>query len=185
MTAAMVVAILLMVVPTAALADPPDESGAVERVPTFSDPIFWDGELLVLIGPPFEHGCFGEGFSTPTTTMVTTRDGATITSFTYRDRVDVYDIAGYDDWVDWLIGVACAAVWAGEAPPEPLAHGEGTVMHNMRVDADGDVRGDETLRLVAPNLVTSDGGRAHVNARISCEPWQADCGPTDFINYRD
>ena len=156
-----VAAALALTIPAAAIAGPPDQSGVVERAPVWSAPLFWDGELIVLVGPPLEQGCVDEGFHFPTATTVATPGGDTITRYTDTDLVWVFDDEGVADPIDWLIGRACAAVWAGEPAPEPLAHGEGRVIYNVRVDADGDVHGSQRL---TAQVTTADGGRTHLSA---------------------
>lgn len=157
-----VAAALTLTAPVAA-ASPPDESGVVDRAPMWSAPLFWDGELIVLGGPPLQEGCidFDQGFHYPTATTVTTSGGNTITRYTDTDRVWVFDDEGVADPIYWLIEVACSAVWAGESPPEPLAHGEGRVIYNERVDADGHVHGNYRF---TGQVTTADGRRTHLNA---------------------
>ena len=112
-------AALALAIPAAAVAGPPDQSGVVEREPVWSAPLFWDGELIVLVGPPaLEQGCVGEGFHYPVATLVTTPGGSTITRYTDTDSVLVFDDENVDDPIDWL-GRACSAVWASEQPPSP------------------------------------------------------------------
>jgi len=154
------VASLVVGTSTAAIAEPPRSSGVVVREAAMNAPLFWDGELVVLVGPPLEQGCLGQGFHHPTTTTVSARGGATITHYRDVDRVWVFDDEGVADPLDWLFGYACPAVWAGEAPPSPLAHGEGTVVGNWREDADGVVHGNQRFM---GHVTTADGDRVHLN----------------------
>lgn len=145
---------------TAAIAEPPDSTGVVERAADWSAPLFWDGELVVLVGPPLEQGCLDQGWSHPTWSTVSARGGVTITHYTDVDRVWVFDDEGVADPLDWLLGSACPAVWAGETPPSPLAHGEGHVAVTMREDAEGVVHGN--MRFMG-EVTTAGGERTHLN----------------------
>jgi hypothetical protein len=156
-----VAAALTLTIPAAATAGPPDQSGVVERMPAFSAPLFWDGELIVLVGPPLEQGCVEWGFHFPTATTVVTPGGDTITRYTDIDTVWVFDDEDVAHPFDWLIGRACSAVWAGKPVPEPLAHGEGRVIYNTRVDADGDLHGNQRF---TGQVTTADGRQAHLSA---------------------
>lgn len=167
-------AALALTIPAAGAA-PPDRSGVVERAPIWSPPLFWDGELIVLVGPPLEQGCLGEGFRFPTATIVTTPGGDELTSYTDTDSVWVFDDEDVEDPLDWLIGRACAAVWSGAPAPEPLASGEGKVIYNVRARSDGDLEGN--IRFTA-RVTTADGDRTHLNvvgAGLGQFP--------DYINY--
>lgn len=172
----LVLAAVVLMIPTAALATPPDQSGVVERAPELSAWVFWDGDgLIVLTGPPLEEGCFGEGFQFPIATTVQPPSGATLTSYHHTDQVWVYDDEGTSDPIDWLFGRACAAVAAGDPAPEPLAHGEGRVSVNSRIDADGVEHGHLG---VTARVTSADGRRVHLRAF-------GELGgiTTDFINY--
>ncbi len=72
-----------------------------------------------------------------TETDVNTPAGVVTGTSTHTDQVWVFDDEGFEDPLDWLLGRACPAVIAGQSAPEPLAHGEGRVSVNTRVDADG------------------------------------------------
>lgn len=67
---------------------------------------------------------------------------------------------GFDSVYDWLFGQTCPAVIAGESVPEPLAHGDGRVTLNTRVDADGVAH---TRGRVVATLTTADGRYVHLN----------------------
>jgi hypothetical protein len=160
----MIVAILLgaaMLIPTAARADTPDQSGEVERIPMLSASVFADDGLIVLTGPPLEQGCFGQGFMQPLAKVVTFPDGATETTSTFKDHAWVFDDEGFDNPLDWLFGVACAAVMAGEPAPDSLAHGEAVIQVNGSTDADG--VGDLSSSLKAI-VTTADGQDVRLNA---------------------
>lgn len=162
---ALVLALLL--VPSAAHADPPDQSGVVERAPEFSAFVFWDGDgLIVLTGPLLEEGCGGEGFQFPIATTVNPRGGATVTTFSHTDEVRVYDDGGTTDPLEWLFEQTCPAIVAGEPGPEPLASGEGRV--NVAND---------NVRMTA-RVTTVDGRTVHLSV--------VGAGPGEFpdvINY--
>jgi hypothetical protein len=160
-------ALALLMIPTAAHADAPDESGVVERAPQFSGWLFWDGDgLIVTTGPTPEEGCVGEGFQFPIATTVNPPGGATVSRYTHSDEVWVYDDEGTSDPLEWLFGRLCAAVTAGEPVPEPLARGEGRV-----TEANGNIT-------VTARVTTADGRTAHLNVV------GADFGEfPDFINY--
>lgn len=79
-TTMLLLAMLAVMILTAALADPPDQSGVVERAPELSAWVFWDGDLIVFSGPPQDAAtCLGlatqgfdyEGFLKPISTIVT------------------------------------------------------------------------------------------------------------------
>ena len=161
---ARIVAILMAVavlIPTAARADAPDESGVVERTPFLSAWVISGDGLIVLTGPPLVEGCFGEGFLTPIATVVNTTSGATLTKVTHSDQVWVFDDEGFTNPLDWLFGRACPAVWAGQPAPDPLAQGEGLVRVNSRVDADGVEHGSVVL---TAKVTTADGRNVHLNS---------------------
>ena len=170
-----IVGAVALFIPTAARADAPDQSGVVERTPYLSAWVISDDELIVLTGPPLEQGCFGQGFLEPAATVVNTPSGGTVTTLTHSDQVWVFDNEGFVNPFDWLFGSACAAVWAGEPAPDPLAQGEGLVRVSSRIDADGVERG----RLgVNATVTTADGKNVHLNVhgRIGLIG-------EDFINY--
>lgn len=164
-------ATISLLAPTAATADPPDRTGVVDRAPFLSAWIFFDGDLLVLTGPPQdEETCLGlatqgfdwEGFSTPVAPTVTTPRGHQLTNLTHEDRVWVYDAEGVSDPLEWLFG-GCAAMLGDGAPaPVPLAHGDGLVRVHARTDADGVERGHGG---VTARVTTADGRQVHLSAR--------------------
>jgi len=173
-----IVAILMAVallIPTAARADAPDQSGVVERTPLLSAWVISNDELIVLTGPPLEQGCSGEGFLEPTATVVNTPGRFTLTNITHSDQVWVFDNEGFTNPFDWLFGAACPAVWAGESAPEPLAQGEGLISVSGRVDADGVEHGSFSVTAM---VTTADGRNVHLNAHGKI----GEIGG-DFINY--
>lgn len=175
--AALIVATLMagaLLIPAAARADAPDDSGVVTREPFFSAWVFSDDELIVLTGPPLAQGCFGQGFLSPIATVVTTPNGAVLTKVTHADLVHVFDNEGFANPLDWLFGYACPAIQAGLPGPEPLATGDGIVKVNSHVTADGDEIGNVG---VTAKVTTADGEEVHLNIVG---------GPIgdDFINYR-
>lgn len=179
----LLVAALVLSIPMAALADPPDRSGVVERAPELSAWVHWDGELIVLNGPPQDAAtCLGlategfdyEGFSKPSSTIVTTPSGSRLLSVTHTDHVWVYDDEDTDDPLEWLFG-GCAAMLAGAPAPEPLAHGEGLVQVKSRIDADGVQHGPTTI---TARVTTADGRNVHLNV-VGAELGEF----PDFINY--
>jgi hypothetical protein len=142
----MLAALILVMVPATSQADPPGQSGVVERAPQLSAWVLWDGDgLLVLTGPALEDGCVGEGFQFPVATTVSPPGTDTTTTYSHADIVTVYDAEGITDPLDWLFNEACAAIVAGEPGPEPLASGEGRVIY-----ADG-------ATTVAATVTTVDG----------------------------
>jgi len=171
---AMLVAVALLI-PTAARADAPADSGVVERTPSLSAWVISGDGLIVLTGPPLVEGCFGEGFLTPIATVVNTPSGATLTKVTHSDQVWVFDDEGFTNPLDWLFGRACPAVWAGQPAPDPLAQGEGLVRVNSRVDADGVEHGN--VRVTAM-VTTADGEDVHLNTHGTVGVIGG-----DFINY--
>ena len=173
MIAAMVGALALLL-PTASRADAPDESGVVERTPFLSAWVVSGDGLIVLTGPPLEQGCFGQGFLEPIATVVNTPTGAVLATVTHSDQVRVFDDEGFANPLDWLFGRACAAVYAGQPAPDPLAQGEGLVHVNSRVDADGVERGSVRLRA---RVTPAGGEEVHLNThgRIGVVG--------DYINY--
>ncbi len=180
------VAALALMIPTAAVADPPDQSGAVERAPVLSAWVFWDGDLIVLTGPQLDAAtCLGlatqgfdyEGFLKPTSTIVTTASGSQQISVTHADRVWVYDDEDTDDPLEWMFGACGAILGAGEASPEPLANGDGLVHVTTRSDVDGVAVG--TTRVTA-TVTTADGRDVHLNV-VGADQ---DGTSLDFINYR-
>ena len=174
---ARIVAILMAVallIPTAALADAPDHSGVVERTPYLSAWVASGDGLIVVTGPSLEQGCFGEGFLEPTATVVNTPGGFTLTTVTHSDHVWVFDDEGFANPLDWLFGRACPAVWAGQPAPDPLAHGEGLIRVNSRLDADGVEHGNT---VITAKVATADGRDVHLNT-------VGGIGTIgDFINY--
>ena len=162
-------------IPTVARADAPDQSGVVERTPYLSAWVFSGDGLIGLTGPPLEEGCFGEGFLEPAATVVNTPGGFTLTTVTHSDQVWVFDDEGFTNPLDWLFGLACPAVWAGQPAPDPLAQGEGLISVNSRVDADGVEHGNTVLTAM---VTTADGLDVHLNVV------GGGIGTTgDFINY--
>ena len=170
---AMLVAVALLI-PTAARADAPADSGVVERTPSLSAWVISGDGLIVLTGPPLVEGCFGEGFLTPIATVVNTPSGATLTKVTHSDQVWVFDDEGFTNPLDWLFGRACPAVWAGQPAPDPLAQGEGLVSVNSHVDADGVEHGKV---VVTAKVTTADGRDVHLNSHGGIGVIG------DFINY--
>lgn len=159
-------AAMALMIPTAAVADPPDASGVVERAPELSGWVMWDGDLIVLTGPPPEEGCVGEGFQFPIATTANPPGGTSVTRYSHIDSVWVYDDEGTNDPFEWLFGGVCVALAAGEPAPEPLAHGEGRVTL-----ANGNLR-------VTAQVTTADGHQGHLNA-VGAELGEF----PDFINY--
>lgn len=152
-----------MLIPIAAHAGETDQSGTVERVPFLSAAIFSDADdgLFVVTGPPFEEGCFGEGFLEPLAKVVTAPDGSSVTTVNYQDHAWVYDNQGFDDPLDWLFGVVCPAIWAGEPAPVALADGQGVFDVNGSVDTDGVEYVSISLKAV---VTTADGQDVRLNA---------------------
>lgn len=169
-------AAVLLLIPTAARADAPDQAGVVERTPFFSAWIFAGDGLIGLTGPSLEQGCLGQGFLEPLATVVTTPNGATLTTLTHSDQVWVFDDEGFSDPLEWLFGWACPAVWSGQPAPEPLAQGEGLISVNLRTDSDGVEDGTVT---VAAKVTTTDGEDVHLNVVGT----NVDGSEEDFINY--
>jgi hypothetical protein len=163
-----------LLIPTAARADAPDQSGVVEQTPYLSAWVISGDGLIVLTGPSLEQGCFGEGFLERIATVVSTPSGATLTTLTHSDQVWVFDGEGFANPFDWLFGRACPAVWAGQ-PPDPLAQGEGLVSVNSRLDADGVEHGN--VRVTAM-VTTADGQDVHLNVHGTIGVIGG-----DFINY--
>lgn len=179
-TMMMVLAALALMIPTSALADPPEQTGVVERAPYLSAWLFSGDGVIVVTGPALDVGCpaglpeFGEGFPEPTATFVHTPRGDTLIRVVHTSEVRVFDNAGISDALDWLFGYACPRVLSGEAGPEPLASGEGRVRVNSRVNADGVELG--TVGVNA-RVTTADGRRVHLDAH-------GRIGPTlDDVNY--
>lgn len=164
---------MALMIPTAALAGPPDESGAVEREPRLSAWLLSGDGVHVVTGPSLEEGCFGDGFQEPITTVVSPPAGLTLANVTHTDHVWVFDDEGIDDVLEWLFGRACPAVLAGEPAPVPLASGEGLVKVNSRVDDDGIEHGRVG---VTATLSTAAGERVHLNAH-------GEIGGADFVNF--
>ncbi len=139
------VAPLLLIPATGASADPPEQSGVVERVPVLTTPLFWDGDLIVLIDPPIdEASCTGlfadgfewEGFPRPMSTVVSPPGAPEVVITKYPTGVQVYDVDVADPGA-WVFGT-CAAILAGAPAPEPVAQGEGDFIlaaDNYRVTA--------------------------------------------------
>lgn len=166
---------VLLLIPTAARADAPDQSGVVERTPYLSAAWIFSGDgLIVVTGPSLDQGCFGEGFLEPTARVVSTPSGLTLTNVTYSDHVWVFDDEGFANPLDWLFGRACPAVWAGQPAPDPLSQGEGLISVNSRVDADGVEHGNVVLTAM---VTTADGLDEHLNIV------GGGIGERDFVNY--
>ena len=184
MTIAMLLAAVALLLPTAAQADPPDQAGVVERAPFLSSWIFWDGDLIVLTGPPLnEATCIGlategfdyEGFLKPVATTVATPSGVQVDTLTHRDRTWVHDPQGTTDPLGWVLGTCEAILGAGAPAPQPLAGGEGVVHVHLRTNADGVEHGSVNL---TARVTTTDGREVSLNIVGGRD------GPPDFINYR-
>lgn len=177
-TTMLLLATLALMIPTAALADPPAESGVVERAPRVSAWLIHGSGLFVVTGPPIAQGCLGfpdfPDLPEYPATIVTTPTGATLTTITHTQHVEVFDDQGFDNVFAWL-GTVCPAVLAGEPAPEPLAQGEGQVRVRSRVDADGVEHGRV---IVTARLTTADGEHVHLNTH-------GEIGMlfSDFVNY--
>lgn len=168
-TVALVAAMALMV-PAAANAGPPDQSGVVERAPALSAWVFWDGDLIVLTGPPIDfEGCLGlftegfayEGFQKPISEHVATPSGQQLVTISHTDRVWVYDDEDTTDPLEWLVG-SCTRVLTGGADPVLLAQGEGVVSNQSRVDEDGVQHGYGGVTAMV--TTTADGRTVHLRA---------------------
>lgn len=142
----LVLVVLALLIPaTGASADPPGQSGVVERAPVLNTPLFWDGDVIVLIDPPIdEASCTGlategfewEGFPRPMSTVVSPPGGTELVITKYLTGVQVYDV-DVSDPVAWVFGT-CAAILAGAPAPQPSAQGEGHFIRagdNFRVTA--------------------------------------------------
>lgn len=179
-TMMMVLAALALMIPTAARADPPEQTGVVERAPYLSAWVFSGDGVIVVTGPALDVGCpaglpeFGEGFPEPIATFVHTPRGDTLVRVAHTSEVRVFDNAGIDHPLDWLFGYACPQVLSGMTGPEPLASGEGRVRVNSRVDADGEEHG--TVGVIA-QVTTADGRRVHLSAHGGID------SSTDVVNY--
>lgn len=167
MTIAM--AVLALLVPTSAMADRPEQSGVVVQEPFLSAWVYWDGDLIVLSGAPQDAAtCLGlatqgfdyEGFLKPISNVVTTPSGAQLVNVVHTDRVWVYDDEDTDNPLEWLFAGCSAILGEGAAAPVPLAHGEGLVHVNSRIDADGVQHG--RIRVTA-TVTTADGRDVHLN----------------------
>lgn len=164
------VAAAALMVPAAASATPPEQSGVVDRVVVSGilGHRVWAGDgLVVLEGPPLEDGCQLLGFGEYTETVVTTPAGVVTASSTHTDQVWVFDDEGFDDVFAWF-GYACTEL------PAPAAHGEGRVVLNTLVDADGVER---TRSRLTATVTTADGRRVHLTAHGE------DGVFPDFVNY--
>lgn len=182
-TMTVLLAAVALLMPTAGLADPPDRAGVVERAPFLSSWVFWDGDLIVLTGPPLDEAtCLGlatqgfdyEGFLKPVASTASTPSGLQVTNLTHTDQTWVHDAQGASDPLDWVFGACEAMLGSGAPAPEPLASGEGLVHVHVRMGADGVEYGN--VRLTA-RVTTIDGPQVHLNVV------DGGIGGLDFINY--
>lgn len=142
-----------------ASAEPPAESGAVERFEVGAGLVYSNGEHAVVTGPAFSEGCFGEGF--PTTTVQSVSRGNGSFSDTWRIKnINVMVFEWEGDVFD-LIGASCEAL--PEVFLEPIAMGVG--QHSFK--ASGDENGAHIRNTLTAKVMTADGQRAHVNAFAS------------------
>lgn len=154
-------------------ASPPDQSGSVERFTTETGLIYDNGENVVITGPPFEQGCFGEGFPT-TRSQVVFRGNDTFSETYHVAGVSVMVFEYGGDAFDVIIA-NCDALAAGEPPVfEPIAMGEGR--HSFKVS--GDENGVHIRNTFTAKVTTTDGRRAHVNTFASF-----DDGPEGAQNF--
>ncbi len=139
----------------------------MERAPELSAWMFWDGDLIVLTGPPIDGAtCLGlategfdyEGFQKPISHHVTTPSGQQLVNVRHTDQVWVFDDEDTTSPLDWLFG-SCGAILAGGPAPVPLAHGEGLVKMQWRVDEDGVQHG---YGGVTARVTTTDGRTVHL-----------------------
>jgi hypothetical protein len=162
-TAAALIASLGLMVPTAAFADAPEQSGVVERAPQVSAWLIQGDGLVVVTGPPIAEGCLSFPDFPPlpeyTATIVDTPTGATVTTIVHTQYMEVYSDQGATDVFEWYFGLMCPSVLAGDPIP-PLATGEGHVKVRSRTDADGVQHG--TVAVTA-TLTTPDDEPVHLN----------------------
>lgn len=162
----------LTVVAGPAVAAPPDQSGNVERFISETGLFYGNGEYVVVTGPAFEEGCFGEGFPEVTAQLVNRGNGSFSETF-HVSGVDamVFEYGG--DAFD-VIGANCDAVANGEPLVfEPIAVGSGR--HSFKVT--GDENGVHVRNSFVGKVTTTDGRRVHVNTFASF-----DDGPAGLEN---
>ncbi len=156
------------VTPSSALAAAPDESGSVTRAPMVDSWVYSDGELFVFTGPEAVNCSGPPEFELFDVTVVSPPSGASLSTSAHPENVYVYEADGFIDPFAWIAAV-CSS---GQGAPEPLASGEGTVVHTVHTDADGNLvshGGATTAR-----LTTAGGGTAHVTARGVPGTWGSD-----------
>jgi hypothetical protein len=147
---AMVAALLLGVIGLPGYANPPDESGVVERFDVGIFYFFEGDGFVALGGPPPEEGCIGEGFD----------DLLTVQAVDHGDGVQNFLTRGDQDlWVYAASSVdqVCETL-AGGGTPELLASG---TVRLVALDNDIDVSGTRTNSFggsVSGRLETPDGG---------------------------
>lgn len=153
---------LLAAAAPAAMAAPPDESGAVTRGPSAGGYVYQGSGYIVLSGPPLGDGCYGNGFSEPSAMFIEPRNGSFQEKYSYPlEQINVFDDEGLNMFV-WL-DAACGAVVDGNPatmPPEPLAVGIGRLNFNVRVAASGVVH---IRNSVVGKATTASGKRVHVS----------------------
>ena len=167
-------AALGLLMPTAALAAVPNESGVVERAPHPAGWIAFGDGVIVMTGPELDAaGCLGQ-IPQQTATYINPPSDVSLVHASYVDEIRVFDDQGYPDALAWLFGFACPPLLAGESGPEPIAQGEGRVTWNYRVDADGVLHGRVST---TATVTTTDGSDVHLNTfgEIGAS--------TDFVNY--
>lgn len=160
---AVIAATMVLGAAPAAMAAPPDQSGAVTRESLPIGLVYEEDGIYVVGGPPFEQGCRDQGFAEPTFSFVNRGDGGQNVRFTYKgERIMVFE-GDYPN-VFALIGEACAAVLDDDPstnPPEPIAIGTGRYSLNERIDRDGTLYGHNSL---VGKVTTNDGRRVHLSA---------------------
>lgn len=154
---------------TLAFAAPASANEGVPEEEVADAAFFVNGDGVILVtGPPFEEGCFGEGFPQETYLERRTPSGVRNSNVTVEET-DAFLVQGDDFFT--LLDEVCPALAAGEPSPAViLATGTGSARAARHENRDGSALERANLRAT---LETPDGAvldvRAHTTIAIRAD----------------
>lgn len=154
---------MLLAFAPAALAEPPSQSGAVDRAPALPDYFYWEGDYVVFTGNvDFAEWCQGVGFPDVIGSTVSPGNGTSILHYTVKDieiLVIEVDFSDPNDLFPWL-GEQCFNAIVLETPPVSFAEGTGTLSVTSRTDADGIIHDHNGVQ---GKVTTTSGDEVHLS----------------------
>jgi hypothetical protein len=134
--------------------------------------------LVVLVGPPMDQGCFGEGLITDTVHVIETPSGVEKEFTAYDERMFLFEAPS----IGAVVEANCTAIVNGDEWPYPVvASGVGRTTNLEHYTEDTLQRIDQTRGA----LVDGDGNEWTVQARFHVAATFVDDGPPDITHVSE